>query len=105
MEEVSGWFTDLTVEYQNSVGDWQPVKNRGVDPSIPGGEGPYNKAHFAEYLMFFDPVETRAIRVKGNVGRAGGVAKNLPRFTSVSELAVYEPVPGIQKLRGTSNLE
>jgi hypothetical protein len=84
---------------------WQPVKNLFLDPLFPSGEGSYNKAHFAEYLMFFDPVETRAIRVKGNVGLAGEAAKNPPRFTSVSELAVYGPVPGIEKLRGTSNLE
>lgn len=105
MEETSGWFTDLIVEYQDSRGVWQPAKNLFIDPPFPSGEGPYNKAHFAEYLLFFDPVETRAIRIRGNVGFAGVAAKNPPRFTSISELAVYEPVPGIQNLRRTSTLK
>jgi hypothetical protein len=63
-----------------------------VDPPFPSGPGPYDKAHFAEYLFRFDTVKTEAIRIAGDVGAAGGFVKDPPRFTSISELAVYGPL-------------
>lgn len=93
IEESSGWFTDLGVEFRDETGTWKPVRGLRSVPPFPMGNEPATKAHFAEYLLLFDPVETRAIRVAGNAGAARG-----PRFTSVSELSVYAPLPGAQRL-------
>ena len=93
IEESSGWFTDLGVEFRDETGAWKPVTGLRSVPPFPTGNEPAAKAHFAEYLLLFDAVEARAIRVAGGVGAARG-----PRFTSVSELGVYAPLAGAQRL-------
>ncbi|MBI2424274.1 MAG: ADP-ribosylglycohydrolase family protein [Candidatus Hydrogenedentes bacterium] len=98
MEEMAGWFTSLNVEYQDEGGAWQPVKKLVVDPQLLPGEEPYNKAHFVEYLLPFEPVSTRGIRI---IGDAAGIPhwattpkyKVLTFFTSISELTVHGPLP------------
>lgn len=92
LEEASGWFTGLNVEYRDESGAWNAVKNLRSAPSFADGNDPATKAHFAEDLLFFDPVETRAIRITGPVGSAGGLVKDPPLFTSISELSVYGPM-------------
>jgi hypothetical protein len=92
LDDATGWFTDLRVEYRDDRGDWHAVRSMEVDPPFPSGPGPYDKAHFAEYLFRFDTVKTEAIRIAGDVGAAGGFVKDPPRFTSISELAVYGPL-------------
>ena len=92
LDDATGWFADLRVEYRDDRGDWRAVRNMDVDPPFPSGPGPYNKAHFAEYLFRFDAVDTSAIRIAGEVGADGGLVKDPPRFTSISELAVYGPM-------------
>ncbi len=94
IEEASGWFTDLNVEHRDPDGAWRVVNHLRASPSVPLGDRPVVKAHFAEYLLFFDPVETRAIRIVGNVGVARGLAKDPPRFTSITELGAYGPIHG-----------
>ncbi len=89
IEEASGWFTALNVEYQDGNGAWIPVDALRFDPPFPDGNDPVMKTHFAEYLLTFSPIETRAIRITGPVGSGG---KNPPLFTSISELGVYGPL-------------
>ncbi|MEB2364142.1 MAG: ADP-ribosylglycohydrolase family protein [Bryobacterales bacterium] len=91
IEETSGWFTALNIEYQDANGAWVPVKDFQCNPPFSDGNDPVAKTHFAEYLLSFAPIETRAIRISGPVGSAG---KNQPLFTSISELGVYSPLPG-----------
>jgi hypothetical protein len=93
IEEASGWFTAVNVEYRDESGAWLPVKNLRSDPPYPNGNDPVAKAHFGEYLLFFDSIATRAIRVSGPVGAGRGLVKNPPLFTSISELGAYGPIP------------
>ena len=92
LEEASGWFTALNVEWSDTSGVWNVVKNLRSTPSFPDGNDPVSKTHFAEYLLQFDPVEARAIRITGPVGSARGLVKNPPLFTSISELGAYAPL-------------
>ncbi|MCX6620866.1 MAG: DUF1349 domain-containing protein [Acidobacteria bacterium] len=89
LEETSGWFTALGVEYQDEAGAWRPVAAAVVTPPFPSGDVPSDKAHFAEYLFRFQPVVTRGIRISGAVGMVA--SPKAARFTSVSELSVYRP--------------
>jgi hypothetical protein len=92
VEENGGWFLSLNAEYRDAAGAWKPVQNLKVTPPLLPGEAPFNKAHFIEYILTFDPVETAAIRI---VGRAGGAQqrRSAPvRFTSITELGVYPPL-------------
>ncbi|MCL4852961.1 MAG: ADP-ribosylglycohydrolase family protein [Bryobacteraceae bacterium] len=86
MEETGGWFKDLRVEYLDRAGNWQTVPGASMTPALPGGNSPYDKPHFAEYLIAFPAVRTTAIRI---IGEAGGSE----HFTSISELRVYGPLP------------
>jgi hypothetical protein len=90
MDETTGWFETLTVQYRDESGEWRSVNGLDIQPPFPAGEPPSFQAHFAEFLMSFQPVETRAIRIIGPVGKA---SKDGPRFTSVAELAVYVANP------------
>lgn len=75
-EETTGWFESLTVEYRDEAGGW-----------VTAGHSPSGQAHFAEYVIRFPAVKTRAIRVGGPVGM---VPKTKPtRFSSVVEISVY----------------
>lgn len=89
LEEASGWFTSLNVEYVDEHGAWSAVKNLRSTPEFADGNNPVTKTHFAEYLLRFDPVETRAIRIAGPAGSVRGLVKDPPLFTSISELSVY----------------
>ncbi len=98
MEEMAGWFTSLNVEYQDDAGEWKPVKKLTIDPPLLPGTEPYNKAHFVEYLISFEPLNTRGIRI---IGDAAGIPhwattpkyEVLTFFTSISELTVHGPLP------------
>jgi hypothetical protein len=60
----------------------------------------YIKPHFAEYLINFDVVKTKAIRI---IGKAGGGShwykKRIPYFTSITELKVHDKLPNSEKLK------
>ena len=100
VEETGGWFTTLNVEYRNATGSWAPVEGLVATPRLPGGDQPFDKPHFVEYLLAFRPVQTTAVRTIGN---AGGVARGGGRpsmtFTSISELGAYGPLPGYERLK------
>jgi hypothetical protein len=100
MEENSGWFTTLRVEYLDNNGAWQPVKKVATTPELVSGDEPYNKPHFVEYLLAFEPVKTRGIRIIGDAGASDHWYSKKTWFTSITELGVYEPVPAIDQLSG-----
>lgn len=98
MEEHSGWFTTLRVEYLDKDNTWQPVKGLVVNPALTEGNAPFIKPHFVEYLLAFEPVKCRGIRIIGDAGGSDHWYSRKTWFTSITELSVYEPVPGIHKL-------
>jgi len=98
VEENGGWFTSLSVEYRDEDGEWKPVKGLEISPPLPPGEERFNKPHFVEYLLAFQPVNTTAIRM---IGSAGGVRhwhSKRTYFTSITELSVHGPLPGYESL-------
>lgn len=99
MEENGGWFTSLGVEYRTVNGNWQPVHNLIVSPSLIPGNQPYNKPHFVEYLLAFEPVRTRAIRVIVQAGGSHHWRSALSYFTSITELGAYGRLPGYENLK------
>lgn len=97
-EENGGWFNSLSVEYRDENGHWQAVHNLRISPPLMPGKGRFNKPHFVEYLLAFEPVQTVAIRI---IGAAGGVQhwySKLTHFTSITELSVHGPLPGYETL-------
>lgn len=99
VEENGGWFTSLNVEFQDENGNWKPVKNLIIQPPLPEGQLQFNKPHFVEYLLGFEPVQTTAIRMVGDAGGTKHWYSKRTYFTSISELRVYGQLPGYLKLR------
>jgi hypothetical protein len=104
MEEMGGWFTSLSVEYKNASGVWQPVAGLVTSPELPAGTERFNRPHFVEYLLAFEPVETTAIRMIGDTGGVGHWTQGSGRtyvshFSSISELSVHGALPGYASLR------
>ncbi len=94
VEENGGWFTSMNVEYMNDSGQWENVEDLKSTPELLPGLERFNKAHFVEYILTFNPVTTQAIRI---IGQAGGVNhwySKLTHFTSITELSVHGPLPG-----------
>jgi hypothetical protein len=98
MEENSGWFTSLHVQYQDENGVWKPVNNLLKSPTLLSGDEPFNKAHFVEYLLAFEPISTRAVRIFGDAGNAKHWYSKSSYFTSISELTVHGNLPGYKQL-------
>ncbi len=90
MEEMGGWFTSLGVEYKNDNGEWTKIERLQMTPPLIEGAAPYNKPHFAEYLISFEPILTNAIRIIGEAGGASHWKDKSIHFTSITELSVYE---------------
>jgi len=93
VEENGGWFTSLGVEYRDKKGKWRTVKNLVITPDLLDGETRFDKAHFAEYLLSFDPVNTTAVRIIGDAGNASHWRSTTSYFTSVAEITVHAPLP------------
>src|SRR5690606_7750396 len=93
MEEISGWFKDLNVEYRDKAGHWKTVEELIFKPELIKGDDPYNKPHFVEYVLSFKPIKATAIRIIGAAGGGKHWHENLPSyFTSITELGVYGPL-------------
>jgi hypothetical protein len=97
MEECGGWFESLQAEYRDPAGNWKPVESLVVNPPFPAGNDLIHKAHFVEYLMTFAPVQTSAIRIIGPAGGIKPFSGKEAYFTSITELAVYPPLPSAPK--------
>jgi len=94
MEEFGGWFRTLSAEYLDDSLKWKPVQGLKLMPELINTDNTDIKPDFMEYLLVFKPVNTKAIRI---IGEAGGgnhwfSGNKTPFFTSISELAVYEPL-------------
>jgi hypothetical protein len=94
MGERAGWFENLRVEFRNERGDWEDVLGTTMAPPLPGGRRPFDKPHFSEYVIAFEPVTTTAIRIAGDAPRPRRETQRT--FTSVTELSVYAPVAGLK---------
>jgi ADP-ribosylglycohydrolase len=93
LEEFGGWFTSLNVQYQDANGKWIPVEHISFNPELPKTDIVFFQPHFAEYLISFDEVKTKAIRIIGDAkveGHWNKYTKNVSAFTSITELSVYE---------------
>jgi hypothetical protein len=92
MEEFGGWFTSLNVQYLDDKGMWQPVEGQNISPPLPGTDIIFYQPHFVEYVIRFNPVVSRGIRIIGDAavqGHWNKYTKNVSSFTSVTELYVY----------------
>lgn len=92
MEEFGGWFTSLNVQYLNEAGKWVPVENLSMAPPLPASDVVFYQPHFAEYVLRFETVNTRGIRIIGDAmvqGHWNKYTKNVSSFTSITELYVY----------------
>ena len=103
MEENGGWFEDLAVEYRDDENQWRRIEEVIIEPTLPARLSPdvsaYNKPHFVEYLLAFQPVRTRAIRIIGKAGHAEHWYSPETHFTSIAELSVYGALPGYRELK------
>jgi hypothetical protein len=92
MEEFGGWFTSLNVQYMNDEGKWVPVEKISITPPLPATDIVFYQPHFVEYIISFDPVETKAIRIIGDAkiqDHWNKYTKQVSGFTSITELSVY----------------
>jgi hypothetical protein len=72
MEENGGWFQNLHIEYLDNQQKWVKLNNRlAITPKFDKSNLALNKAHFLNYRIQFNPIETKGIRI---VGLAGGGA-------------------------------
>lgn len=92
LEEFGGWFTSLNVQYMNEAGKWTPVEKTIITPPLPETDIVFFQPHFVEYVISFDPVETKAIRIIGDAkiqDHWNKYTKQVSGFTSITELSVY----------------
>lgn len=94
MEEFGGWFTSLNVQYLNEEGKWVAISNQSFNPALPKTDIVYYQPHFVEYLISFNPVKTKGIRIIGDTKvetHWNKYTKNVSSFISITELGVYQP--------------
>jgi len=92
LEEFGGWFTSLNVQFLNEAGKWIPVEKTSITPPLPETDIVFFQPHFVEYVISFNQVETKAIRIIGDAkieGHWNKYTKQVSGFTSVTELSVY----------------
>jgi hypothetical protein len=95
LEHMGGWFNDLYVEHLDEEGNWIRVDNLTISPSISGKNTQLDKGHFITYLLTFEAVLTKGIRLIGNAGGTGFSKKYnfyFSPFVSIAELCVDQPL-------------
>lgn len=93
MEEFGGWFTSLNAQYKNEEGKWVGVQKTNITPPMPISDIIFIQPHFVEYVMTFDPVKTKAIRIIGDAmiqDHWNKYTKKVSGFTSITELSIYQ---------------
>ena len=93
VEENGGWFTSLVVEYQDEQGGWKTAEGLKIHPPFTAGGERYNKPSFVRHTLFFEPVKTTAIRIRGGAAGVPHWTGANSHFTSVTELSVHAPLP------------
>lgn len=92
MEEFGGWFTSLNVQYLNDAGRWVSVENSSFNHALPASDIVFIQPHYAEYIISFNPVTTKGIRIIGDAAiqdHWNKYTKNVSGFTSITELSIY----------------
>lgn len=92
MEEFGGWFTSLNVQYLNDAGRWVSVENSSFNHALPASDIVFIQPHYAEYIINFNPVTTKGIRIIGDAAiqdHWNKYTKNVSGFTSITELSIY----------------
>jgi hypothetical protein len=92
MEEFGGWFTSLNVQYLNDAGRWVSVENSSFNYALPASDIVFIQPHYAEYIISFNPVNTKGIRIIGDAAiqdHWNKYTKNVSGFTSITELSIY----------------
>ena len=92
LEEFGGWFTNITIQYRNKLGQWVSVPAYKSYPKLPDTDIVFFQPHFVEYYLEFEPVETTAIRLLFDTKvekHWHKYTKNVSAFLSVTELSVY----------------
>lgn len=92
---MGGWMNDLQVEYLDGGGNWVRVKKLVMDPKISNKNTQLDKGHFITYLLTFEPVLSRGIRIIGKAGGPGYTKKYnfyYSPFVSIAELCVDGPL-------------
>ncbi len=95
MEEFGGWFTSLNVQYKNDDGMWVSVEKTNINPPLPKSDIVFFQPHFAEYVITFQPVKTKAIRIIGDAmiqDHWNKYTNCVSGFTSIAELSVHQAV-------------
>ena len=93
MEEFGGWFTSLNVQYKNADGKWVNAEQTSIQPGLPATDIVFFQPHFAEYVITFKSVKTKAVRIIGDAmiqDHWNKYTKNVSGFTSIAELGVYK---------------
>lgn len=93
LEEFGGWFTSLNVQYLNDKGKWVSVNNLKMSPELPESVVVFIQPQNAEYILSFESVSTKGIRIIGDAAVAkhwNKYTKKVSGFTSITELSVYE---------------
>ncbi|NVO18892.1 MAG: ADP-ribosylglycohydrolase family protein [Bacteroidetes bacterium] len=92
LEEFGGWFTSLNVQYLNEAGKWVPVEKTQISPPLPETDIVFFQPHFVEYVISFETIETKGIRIIGDAkiqDHWNKYTKQVSGFTSITELSVY----------------
>jgi hypothetical protein len=92
MEEFGGWFTSLNVQYLDENERWVNVSKSRINPALPSSNSVFIQPHNAEYILTFDAVTTKGIRIIGDAAiqdHWNKYTKNISGFTSITELSVY----------------
>ncbi len=93
MEEFGGWFTSLNVQYKNEEGKWVGVEKINISPQMPKTDIVFIQPHFVEYVLSFNPIKTKAIRIIGDAmiqDHWNKYTKKVSGFTSITELSIYQ---------------
>lgn len=92
--EYGGWFTSFAVQYQKTDGNWEKVNRLQLYPEMNLENNQWLKPNFVDYLISFEPVKTKGIRI---IGMSGGIEKDaanahlgMQYYTAISELKVFE---------------
>lgn len=92
MEEFGGWFSSLNVQYLNADGRWVSAQKTEITPQLPSSNAVFIQPHNAEYVITFEAVETKGIRIIGDAALQdhwNKYTKNVSCFTSITELSIY----------------
>jgi hypothetical protein len=76
----------------NEKGKWVPVQHQSFTPEFPETDIVFYQPHFVEYIITFDAVKTKGIRIIGDTKvetHWNKYTKFVSSFTSITELSVY----------------